>query len=154
MDGPWDGRRCGNLDGATSARSLAGIWHLGMMGGSTSTSTTQRRQTANGRTKPHQLPGPRDTAIDDVWAFGPAASCVKVSAGAGCQCQCQGKLPGTMARMGALGVRSGRAAPDCRRRASLVVPGQIECRGGLGMLWYVTCWVILMERMESLRWVV
>jgi hypothetical protein len=41
------------VNGATSARSKAGIWHLGMMGGSTST-TAQ----ANGRTKPHQLPGP------------------------------------------------------------------------------------------------
>jgi hypothetical protein len=80
----------GTVDGATSARSKAGIWHLGEDG--RVHLHFHYAAEANGRTKPHQLPGPRDNRR----RLGLRAAFV--SAGAGFQSQ--GKLPGTMARMG------------------------------------------------------
>jgi len=96
----------GGLWRATSARSKAGR-QASAFGGYGRRVHYRRRQTD---ARNHQLPGPETIEVLGLrWSWA-------VSAGAGCQCQ--GKLPGTMARMGALGVRSGRAAPDCRRGAS------------------------------------
>ena len=64
----------GTVDGATSARSKASIWHLasgiwGKMGGSTCTPTTQQRQT-DGQNHT-SCPGPEST--DDVRAVSAAS---------------------------------------------------------------------------------